>query len=203
MLFTPATVPLFAKQAADKHVLAVHTSAIEQLKHATDTDMRPLSSLCIAYTYRLIHQKCTRRCHAFMPCLFFFLVVVINWSFFFSISKIFGRRIFVTNINSARLIFFSVKRWQAATRKIVPYPFARYQSAHQNGYSCLSLKKKKKKRIVSKSHRIYPVNPVKSNGTAQMHPGRWYTVLDCSSISYFFHCSCMKKARARKGSMCS
>ena len=53
-------------------------------------------------------------------------------------------------------------------------------------------KKKKKKRVVSKSHRIYPVNPVKSNGTAQMHPGRRYTVLDCSSISYIFHCSCMK-----------
>ena len=47
-------------------------------------------------------------------------------------------------------------------QKIVPYPFARYQSAHQNGYSCLLLKKKKKKKIVSKSHRIYTVNPVKS-----------------------------------------
>ena len=39
MLFTPTTVTLFAKQEAVKHVLAVHTSAIEQLKHATDTDM--------------------------------------------------------------------------------------------------------------------------------------------------------------------
>ena len=66
MLFTPATVPLFAKQAVVKHVLAVHTSVIEQLKHATDTDMRPLPSLCIACTDRLIHRKCTRRCHAFI-----------------------------------------------------------------------------------------------------------------------------------------
>ena len=67
MLFTPTTVTLFAKQEAVKHVLAVHTSAIRQLKHATDTNMRSLPSLCIACTYRLFHRKCTRRCHAFIP----------------------------------------------------------------------------------------------------------------------------------------
>ena len=67
MLFTRTTVPLFAKQAVVRQVLAVHTSAIEQLKHATDTGMRPRPSMCIACTDRLIHRKCTRRCHAFIP----------------------------------------------------------------------------------------------------------------------------------------
>ena len=42
VLFTPVTVPLFARQAVVKQVFAVHTSAIEQLKHVTDTGMLPL-----------------------------------------------------------------------------------------------------------------------------------------------------------------
>ena len=67
MLFTPATAPLFAKQAVVKQVLAVHTSAIEQLKYAIDTGMRPLPSMCIACTDRLIYRKCTSRCHVFIP----------------------------------------------------------------------------------------------------------------------------------------
>ena len=56
VLLTPATVPLFAKQAVIKQALAIHTSAIEQLKlaeqlkHATDTGMRPIPSVCIACT---------------------------------------------------------------------------------------------------------------------------------------------------------
>ena len=125
-----------------KQVLAVQTSAINQLKHATDTGM------CIACTDRLIHRKCICRCHAFIPWDWrvFVFYFVFNWSFF-SISKISDSWIFITNIKNAHLLF-SVKRWQEATRKIVPYPFVRYQPAHQNGYSCLSL--------------------------TQMHPRRWY-----------------------------
>ena len=42
-----------------------------------------------------------------------------------------------------------------------------------------------------------------SNRTAQMHPGRQYTIRDRSSISYIFHCSRMKKASARYSSACS
>ena len=118
MLFTHATVPLFAKQAVVKHVLAVHTSAIEQLKHATDTGMRPFPSLCIACIDRLIHHNA----HAGVMLssfeaggfflLFFFLLLIDH---FFSILKFFGRWIFVANIKNAR-IQFSVKRWQGATK---------------------------------------------------------------------------------------
>ena len=42
-----------------------------------------------------------------------------------------------------------------------------------------------------------------SNGTAQMHPGRRYTIWDCYNVSNIFHCSRMKKADARNGSVCS
>ena len=47
MLFTHATAPLFAKQAVVKQVLAVHTSAIEQIKYATDNGMQPLPSFVL------------------------------------------------------------------------------------------------------------------------------------------------------------
>ena len=114
MLFTPATVLLFAKQAVVKQVLAVHTSTIEQLKHATDTSMQPLPSQCIACTDRLFHRHPLRLVFFF----FLFIFVVINGSFFpFQNFR---------NIKNARLLFF-VERRKVATRKIV--------------YFCLSLKK--------------------------------------------------------------
>ena len=55
----------------------------------------------------------------------FFLLI----NLFFFHFKNSGRRIFVTKIKNAHLLF-SVERRQAATRKIVPYPFVRYQSEH-------------------------------------------------------------------------
>ena len=155
--FASATAPLFAQQAVVKQVLAVHTSAIEQLKHATDTGMWPLPSMCIACTDRLIHRKCTCRCHVFIPWgwrVFFFLLLIDH---FFSHFKIFGRWIFVTNIKKARLLF-SVKWRQAATRKNSTLSLCEISVCASKRLFLLVNKKKK----VSKSHRIYTVNPVKS-----------------------------------------
>ena len=90
MLFTHAREYLFAKQAVVKPVLAVHTSLMEQLKHATDTGMPPLPSLCIAYTDRLHTQvSCFNRLRLvfFVVSVSFFLFLIDHFFFHFKIFR--------------------------------------------------------------------------------------------------------------------
>ena len=99
--------------------------------------------------------------HPFMFSFFFFLLLVDH---FFSIKKFSDAEFSSLTSKTPAFFFFFVKRQVSQTS--VPYPFARYQSALRsavlNGYSCLSLRKKKKKKKFPKSHRIYPVSHVKS-----------------------------------------
>ena len=113
-------------------------------------------------------------------CLFLLLLI----DHFFSILKISSDAEFLSRRSKMSAYCFSVKTRQASTRKIVPYPFARYQSVHQNGYSSCYIKKKKKSFQVPSNLSRKPCE--ESNWTAQMHPRRWYTIQACSSISYIF-----------------
>ena len=160
--------------------------------------MRPFPSLCIACTDNWFIENA----HAGVMLeagVFFFLFCFVFFCFlllidFFSISKFSDAEF--TSLTSKKPAYCFLLKADKCTLSLGEITVC----ASKQLFLLVTKKKTKKKKVPA----ILSRKPCEeSDRTAQMHPWRRYTIWDCSSISYIFHCSCMMKARARYGSTCS